>query len=314
MRRPHPVNVHEAWVQSAPDLYRVAAFRGRGEWARGECQTFERAVEIARGFHTNRPVGVYAVRGTHQSLVLNVDGRTELKMVYLLTWTGAHNDPKVHVYVDADAANTALQTAEGGAVVAAEADICRPAFSGPALVKLFNGLGGPESEPVARFATYADGARRVFARIEAAGKGQPTLSAPALPPEADAPAVVSQPQEGTADMATKTATKAKKEKAPKAEGDPKRMGLARPVGKVGDLKPVRDGTGRALVLKAMNGKQTGEQIAKDLKMSESEVVGYARFFGKIGIGVDVDEKGKVTAVFPGSKTIDDVIVTPKKGE
>lgn len=321
-KRPHPVEAHEAWVQSKPDCYRVAAFRGTGVWAKGEKPTFEQAVEIARSFYTNRPVSVYAVRGAHQSHIINITDKTEITMTYLVLWIGNYDRPVVAPFVDAEAAKKALDSVDDpgvtGAVVGGEADLSRSnGFTGASLVELHNRLLDAVStadEPaadryVSRFATLGDGARRVFALIEQLAKGKPVMSAEAAPP-ADPSSPASTPREGETPVAT-TST-AKKQKQQKKATKTSRGATSQPAGKVADLKTFRKGSFRANLLTAMDGKKTAEQIADALKCETGLVTSYTKFFSKsCAIGVDVDERGRLTVVFPGQKTLADVITEKK---
>ena len=298
---------YELSIQRAPDHYAVAAFRGGGRYAKGATPDFPAALALARSFHTDRPVAIYAVRGKSQSHLCNFDPRRPLVMTFLITHPADLKTFLFTRYVDDAAAKAGLEgTPEGtfGNIVGAAEDLKN--FGGASLVTMYNALRS--DNPITRFDTSANARRRVFEALESANL--PVLAVPANAAAKEPPKKKAkqkpEPPTGDADVVVahhdKEAAVAKKEKTTRA-------GLERPVGKVGDLKPVRDGSGRADVLKLLDGKHTAEAIVKQLKITSSALIGYARFFGKIGIGISVAENGKVTAVYPGTKTIADVIVS-----
>lgn len=89
------------------------------------------------------------------------------------------------------------------------------AFGGPALVALYNALREDGSEPVSRFATKGDAARRCFAALEARHQNQAAgAAAPSTVDEASA----AEPNDGAEVMKSK---KAKVAKAPKPKKEPK---------------------------------------------------------------------------------------------
>ena len=183
MVTPTPLQVHEATVQAHAERYRVAAFRGSGVYAKGERDTFEDAVSLARKFYTDRPVPVYAVFGLHQSHVVNVDPKQELLMSYLVSYDVSFSSPQITRYASTEAARAALTQLPGddrsALVVTVPEDLDLP---GPTLVRFFNAL--TPAKTVERFATRADGQRRLFEQLTAVSAATPVLSAPVAPPGA----------------------------------------------------------------------------------------------------------------------------------
>lgn len=215
--RPTDLQLHELAVQRAPDHYTVAAFRGSGQFDRAAAPTFGEAHALARGLYKDRPVPVYAVRGNHQSHIVNVTNQ-EPRMTYLLTRRNYVDDLKITVYAERPMAEGALRTiadsAVSGLVVDSPDDLVG---SNQLLADMFNALHTLEDPAVVqRFSQKSDGQRRLFDRIESRAKGQPVLSVPVALPEEASSGAPSTTTEENADMAAKKGRKAKKTSAKKA--------------------------------------------------------------------------------------------------
>lgn len=306
MKGPTPLQHYEMQIQRDATGYRLSAFIGSGQYSKAKTVTFNDAIKLADTMHqtySKRPVAIYAIRGNSHSHLVNFDPRRPITMAYLITYTVTGRSElfkfEITRYTDAAAARTALEgTPEGTSGVVVEMQEDLRSFSGPALAKIYNTLR-PDN-PVERFSTLDAGRRRVFEDLTSSNL--PVLSVPVNPaataPLGDVEKAVAQHHQENA-MATTAAVKEK----------PARGGFARPVGKVSDLRPIRDDTGRANVLKLLDeGKHTADDIAKRLKINVGQLTGYIRWLSTIGIGTAVDDKGRLSAVYPGSKTIADVIV------
>jgi hypothetical protein len=129
----------------------------------------------------------------------------------------ALKDFGVFTYSDAASATRAAESRfldETTMIVSAEIDL--EAWAGPALVRTYNNLIEEGATPVNKFATRADGARRVFALLEDKYKNQPVESEAANSKATSAAATdETKPKDGEDDMAVKGKTK--KAKAPKKD-------------------------------------------------------------------------------------------------
>lgn len=121
--------------------------------------------------------------------------------------------------------------------------------------------------------------------------------------------------ESETDMAAKksTAKKAAKKAAKKPAAEKKAKAKStdgKPAKAVAEFKQVRDGTVRQQILKLMDGKHTaetiGEKLGKEAGLINSHIFCLWR---DCGIGYTFAD-GKVTAVYPGSKTYKDAIKAP----
>jgi hypothetical protein len=91
----------------------------------------------------------------------------------------------------------------------------------------------------------------------------------------------------------------------------KTNGVGREVGKpakpVAELKMIRAGTTRAKILALMNGSKTSVQVADAIGIEKNYLMSHVYCIWRdSGIGYKVED-GKLTAVYPGQKTIEDVI-------
>lgn len=146
---------------------------------------------------------------------------------YALYWDGAYRNLMVATCPTLDDAKAVVDAAraDGGIAAAADVDLDK---SGPALVGLYNALrilADGHADPatqVTRFATRADGQRRVFALLEANFKNAPEVAAP--PKVEDDSAANSETETTTNedDMAVKGKKKVKKAKAAPAAKKPKK--------------------------------------------------------------------------------------------
>lgn len=221
--------------------------------------------------------------------------------------------------------------ATGGDVVVQVGDLAH--LTGKALVDVYNAFA---AKPVKKFETADVGRKRVFALIvenmnsgslaapaAAASEGNPSLSQdvvtqPVLPAvvaeqggsvETTAEDTTTQQQSQEDDMAN--GKKASKKKA--ATGEGRKVG--KPAKTVAELGTCRAGTARAKILKLMDGTKTAESIGKAVGVSTTTVMAHAFCLHRdVGVGYKLTDDGKLEALYPGQKTIDDVVVVPVKKE
>ena len=121
-------------------------------------------------------------------------------------------------------------------------------------------------------------------------------------------------------MATKSKKTAKKAKTPKvkkvaAEKKPRANAKAgKPPKPVSEMRQVRAGTNRAKILKLGDGTRTVASIAKACDITEQNLVSHAYCLHRdCGLGYSLGD-GKLTIIYPGQRTIDDVIKAAAKEE
>lgn len=212
--------------------------------------------------------------------------------------------------------------ASGGDVIVQVGDLAH--LTGKALVDVYNTFA---AKPVKKFETADVGRKRVYELIvktmgvgavsDAASVGNPSLSQdvavqPVLPAvvterkEVEQTTAVSSSPSVEDDMA-KTTTKTKK--APSARK------VGKPAKTVAELGTCRAGTARAKILKLMDGSKTAEAIGKAVGVPTTMVMAHAFCLHRdVGVGYKLTDDGKLEALFPGQKTIDDVVVVPVKKE
>lgn len=79
-----------------------------------------------------------------------------------------------------------------------------------------------------------------------------------------------------------------------------------------ELGVVRAGTTRARILALADGTRTVDAVAKATGVDRKMVLAHAYCTWRdAGVGYRVDEKDKLAALYPGKKTIDDVVVEKK---
>jgi hypothetical protein len=116
-----------------------------------------------------------------------------------------------------------------------------------------------------------------------------------------APAAGDQPEERT--------EMAKKKVKVKAKANGREVG--KPAKPVSELKAIRAGTVRAKILAQMDGSKTPAQIAAPLDIEASYVLAHAHCLWRdAGVGYKLED-GKLTAIYPGQKTIRDVVAQAK---
>ena len=90
-----------------------------------------------------------------------------------------------------------------------------------------------------------------------------------------------------------------------------RITESREPGSVSDFRRIRGGTDRAAVLKLMNGTMSPEQIAKKLggeKFTARYVMAHVYCLRRdCGIGYELNDRGKLVALYPGDKTYRDTV-------
>lgn len=203
-------------------------------------------------------------------------------------------------------------------------------LGGPVLVLVFNRVS---AKPVARFATLEDAARRTWAALnsevlpmdhEVHGQNRDGSTIVPLPATGGRPGsgpVNRGPiTQGGDDTQQETTTMPKKngdKKAAKPRGTETgakrgtKMSAGKPAGLVADFRPVRPGTDRATVLQLMDGDHTTASIAKAIENTDRMVLAHAYCLARdCGIGYRFNETGKLEALFPGSKTLEDAIKAP----
>lgn len=197
------------------------------------------------------------------------------------------------------------------------------------MVKLFNELTGGTLQ---KFETTAIGAGRLWKEVAKVAEnatvpgvstpepaeGEPapilpantdpsTVETPSTSPTSDVAAEPSaettQQTEGEQDMAKKT-KKAKTERTPRQN--------KKPAKKVSEFRQVREGTARAKVLEQLaSGKRTVAQIAGSLGLTTAQISTHMFCLWRdCGIGHDTDEKGIVSVIFPGEKSLKDALKAP----
>lgn len=339
--------LYELAIQRAPDHYVASAFRGAGQYDKVETSTYGEALLAAVNLITNRPVAIYAIKGNSHSHVANYTRAGENKMAYFITWNRdrAAETPSSETalafnfyrYVDratAEAAYKDFEKREDPKFGALAKVVGEPfdleSCGGPWLNKIYNALNelaakaaGIEPKSVARFATLSDARRRVFEALDAANL--PVIAVPAHP-EAKVPEGERRDQPATTaardvvdvvaahDEETTKMAKAKKVKAPKAPKEAKVVNYQRTCGRVADLpkRLIQAGSGRAAFIRMLDGKNTAEDIQKALKIDVAQTSGYLRWLSTVGVGCDVSTTGKLKAVYPGDKSIKDLVASEVK--
>jgi hypothetical protein len=218
--------------------------------------------------------------------------------VYAVTYAAGFRDLAVTKHADFTAAQDHVDATPEHVSGVAYREPGELVFGGPALVELYNQLN-PE-RPVKKFETRATAQRRVFDALESVATDPPV------------PVRRGPTQESTMDLknlspeeAAKIAGKDKtKDKAPRTPPAPRPM-AGKPAG--AELKPAKEGSVRASVIKLMTGEHTVEEIAKRAKVSVADVKAHLHCTARdCGIGYDLKD-GKVTALFPAGKTMADAV-------
>lgn len=208
--------------------------------------------------------------------------------------------PKVTSYATRAEAEAACPTPVEGvkmrAIVASSIDELKVLDSNT-LVMVYNRIS---EKPVRRFETHAVAIDRTWRALNGA-----TLAFTPTPEENTAMA--------TTQTTEKPKTKAEKPAKVKAEKRP-RAKDGKPAKLVSELRQVRAGTARATVLKLISARGGAKvsAVAKAIENTEARVYQHAYCLWRdCGIGYQVEDE-TITAVYPGSKGLTDLIKAEKE--
>lgn len=229
---------------------------------------------------------------------------------YLITYRDYLEDVAVFKFAERAHAEAALARPDGdraGFVVSPEDSLAE--IGTPTLLRLYNAWRDEGDREVSKFESRAVGRNRFLVRLETRFRKLPVTEGPAKETAPASAGPVEGATEGETEM-TKTATKRKTN----GEAKPRKRGGGQPAGKVSEFKPVREGSIRHGILKLLNGRHTAEDIAKEMKSKATTVSSHIFCLKRdCGIGYEISEDGKVTALFPTGKTMKDA-VRPAKSE
>lgn len=234
---------------------------------------------------------------------------------YLIHYTDFAKDLQVLKFADAKLADIygfeKLPPQRTAKVVSGEENFKDYAqFSTSLLVAIYNGMG--PDKPVSKFENHVAAARRTFALLYAKHNQleitEVTL-APPEPPSAATDLPINTPDEETISMPKSAGTTKKSTKS--------RATNHKPAGTVAEFKPTRAGTDRAKVLALMDGTKTPNEIAAEMKVDRftgKYVMAHAYCLSRdCGIGYELDQDGKLVALYPRGRSLDDAIKeTPVK--
>jgi hypothetical protein len=236
---------------------------------------------------------------------------------FAITWDGLYRNLMVATCPTLEDAKAVVENAraDGGIAAAADVDLDK---SGPALVGLYNALGalatfGEGNDafiPISRFATRADGQRRVFALLEANFKNAPEAAAPPKAEGESAATTETATEEKEAEVAKKGKTKkAAKAKVPAAKKDPK------PKKAKGAKATVRENSSYGRALKyGVDGSKTLAQVTALVKLKDNgrNPLSRVKFRLKkvaalVGGTFEIDEKTSVVEIkLPKGVTLDSI--------
>lgn len=277
-----------------------------------------------------------------------------MESAYLVSWTDFVEDVLVLRFenvADAEGYSAERLQDDRTAFVATSVDDLGTGLthSSAIIVKLYNALG--PDKPVTKFESRDVGARRTFALLEAkhrndsvpqpeskmddqtttetesedpaAKKAREAAEAKAAKDAARAEAKATKDAEKAAAKATKDAERAAKAAAKPTAAKPTaapggKAAAGQPAKHASEFKPVREGTFRATLLRAMDGTKTVAEIGAANHKENALVLSHAFCLTRdCGIGYDFVD-GKIRALFPHGKHLSDAIVVKQpakaKGE